>query len=445
MQATLVWTDPPGDPSAAIKLVNGLNLIITNLDTGEVFYGNDISPDLGYNLPWSTNGPPNIDTINNVQNIILSAQYETLASSYSVTVVGRDVNVNAVTEQTNNVVQDYALVVAVGEGEVSNTISSVTDDGITANLTSDQDITYVATTNQALLNQFVGANTPFQGTNMVPLGTNTEWGSTGVLTVGMTNQWHFYVVTNNALDPEGKSSDVTNAAFITFDAYDLSIPRMGVYQEANPANATRPEADIDLYATTDSGLTNLNPLTISNCLAGVNNSGVSLSQGGTEFVYFTNSHPGQVYYIGVMSEDQMASEYDFLPVFTATPFSQLLPNGDEQVNGLLLPAYVPDGSPARPGITNVFALAIYPMQIENVVVTNLNQHQNFGDLIGTLSFGGSTVVLNNHDGLGDTYNTTIPLVYDDSAHPLAGSRHTDGPGNLTDLSNQVGVGSVDAE
>ncbi len=37
LQATLVWTDPPGDPSAAVKLVNGLELIITNLDTGDIF------------------------------------------------------------------------------------------------------------------------------------------------------------------------------------------------------------------------------------------------------------------------------------------------------------------------------------------------------------------------------------------------------------------------
>ena len=40
--------------------------------------------------------------------------------------------------------------------------------------------------------------------------------------------------------------DFTNAAFITFLPDTLSIPRMGVF--ANSAtNATRPEADIDLY------------------------------------------------------------------------------------------------------------------------------------------------------------------------------------------------------
>ena len=48
LQATLVWTDPAGDPSAAIKLVNNLDLIITNIDPndanfGSVYFGNDIS------------------------------------------------------------------------------------------------------------------------------------------------------------------------------------------------------------------------------------------------------------------------------------------------------------------------------------------------------------------------------------------------------------------
>src|ERR1019366_4175794 len=76
LQATLVWTDPPGDPVAAIKLVNNLGLVITNLDTGDVnygsvYFGNDISPDLGYNEPWATNNPPNLDSINNVENILL--------------------------------------------------------------------------------------------------------------------------------------------------------------------------------------------------------------------------------------------------------------------------------------------------------------------------------------------------------------------------------------
>src|SRR5208282_2458694 len=54
LQITLVWTDPPGDPAAAIKLVNSLELVVTNFDdptTPIVFYGNDIAAGNTYNTP----------------------------------------------------------------------------------------------------------------------------------------------------------------------------------------------------------------------------------------------------------------------------------------------------------------------------------------------------------------------------------------------------------
>ena len=50
----------------------------------------------------------------------------------------------------------------------------------------------------------------------------------------------------------------TNVAFITFLPPDLSIPRIGT-RETDLDNATRIEADIDLYVSTDASLTNLNP------------------------------------------------------------------------------------------------------------------------------------------------------------------------------------------
>jgi choice-of-anchor C domain-containing protein len=438
LQATLVWTDPPGDPAAAIKLVNNLDLIITNLDTGEVYLGNDISPDIGYNEPWDTNTPPRFDTVNNVENILLPPL---LAGSYSVTVLGRAVNVNAVTAQlldpvtglyAPNVVQDYALVISVGEGEVTNAFT-VAAPTISENPTGDQNITVVTTTNSPLFNQFVGASSPLLGTGTLPLGTNTVWGPNGVVTIGQTNQWHFYIVTNT-----GPRADYTNAAFITFDAVTLSIPRMGVY-ETTVGNATRTEADIDLYVTQDSSLTNLSPVTISNCLFAVGNSGASLGQGGTEFVFFTNSAPGQVYYVGVKSEDRMGSEYAFMPIFTDIPFSQLDQNGNQVVHGLLLPENIPDGNNAHPGVTNVFALAILPMIVEKVTVTNLNEHQNFGDLFGSLTFSSKHVVLNNHDGFGNTYGT-LPRVYDDSRNPALGTTKTDGPGTLVDFRAKSALG-----
>src|ERR1039458_3690315 len=197
--------------------------------------------------------------------------------------------------------------------------------------------------------------------------------------------------------------------------------------------------DIDLYATMDSGLTNLNPVTISNCLAGANNSRSSLGQGGTEFVFYTNSTQGQVYYIGVKSEDQMASEYAFLPVFTSIPFSYLDQNGNQIVNGLVLPVNIPDGDNAHPGVVDVFALAVLPMDVEQVTVINLDEHQNFGDLFGALTFGGQSVVLNNHDGLGNTL-VTAPLIYDDSRNSVTGTQPSDGPGDLMNFQGMSALG-----
>ena len=57
LRITLVWTDPPGNPAASLKLVNNLDLVVTNLVTGEVFFGNDIpagqqlQPALGHQHP----------------------------------------------------------------------------------------------------------------------------------------------------------------------------------------------------------------------------------------------------------------------------------------------------------------------------------------------------------------------------------------------------------
>ena len=228
LQITLTWTDPPGDPAAALKLVNNLDLVVSNMDTGDMYFGNDIPAGSIYNNVCSTNALATTnaadlaDPINNVQQVILPPL---LAGSYTVTVIGRGVNVNAVTAQTNNVVQDYALVIACGEGEVTNAFG-VTDNGIISNPTGDQNITFVTTTNQPLMNQLVGANTPLLGTNNIAVGTNTIWGTNGLITLGMTNQWHFYIVTNDSQD-----SSATNAAFITFLPETLSIPREGVFAD----------------------------------------------------------------------------------------------------------------------------------------------------------------------------------------------------------------------
>jgi subtilisin-like proprotein convertase family protein len=434
LRVTLAWTDPPGNPAAAIKLVNNLDLVVTNTATNIVYYGNDIPTGSIYNEAGNTNAP-NLDTINNIENVFLQPP---LATNYSITVVGRGVNVNAVTAQSNNVVQDYALVVSCGNGLTPGAIT-VTDRGIVSNPTSDQLITDVVATNAPLLNQFVGANSPLLGTNTVSAAGNTPYATNALITVGMTNQWHFYIVTNTFA---ATNSTFTNAAFVTFLPDTLSIPRMGVFADSD-ANSTTPEADIDLYVATGAGasnLLNLDPTVISNCVQGLNGDGASLSRGGTEFVVYTNSMANQVYYIGVKSETQVASEYAFLPVFTQTAFSQMNPDGSETVNGIPLPVPIPDGSPAHPGVGYVFALALQPIVVQSVVVNDQITHQNIGDLIGTLGFNGINDVLNNHDSLFNDqgiYNFT----YDDSQNPVPNSQPSDGPGSLNNYVGQQGAGA----
>ena len=55
LRVTLAWTDPPGNPVASTKLVNDLDLVVTNRDTGDIFFGNDILAGSDFNLPWDTN------------------------------------------------------------------------------------------------------------------------------------------------------------------------------------------------------------------------------------------------------------------------------------------------------------------------------------------------------------------------------------------------------
>ena len=73
-------------------------------------------------MPWDTNDPPFGDIVNNVENIYIK---DPLGTNYSVTVVGRRVNVNAVTAHPDNVVQDFALVISSGTGDLTNALTLV--------------------------------------------------------------------------------------------------------------------------------------------------------------------------------------------------------------------------------------------------------------------------------------------------------------------------------
>jgi subtilisin-like proprotein convertase family protein len=427
LRITLVWTDPPGNPLAGLKLVNDLDLVVTNLDNPnpamrDVFFGNDIAAGNDFTLPWDTNLPPNVDVVNNVENIYLLPP---LGTNYSITVRGKRVNVNAVTAHTNNVVQDYALVISSGNGEVTNAFSLVSDSGSIS--TSIPNVTMLTNNfaesptdvGQLLLQERIGASPPLLGTNTVPLPPSTN----SQITVGITNQWHFYVLTN--------TTSFTNLTIALFDAHTLSVPRMGV-RETSELNATRqnPEADIDLYVSRNQALTNLNPAAIAAA-------DKSLGRGGEEVIISNNASPG-TYYIGVKSESAEGVEYSLLADLS------LLPPGDGDdkgftAHGIPRIAAIPDDNKVGAVIVALAYGGKVPTLVRRAIVTNTVTHTLMGDLLGTLTRRSDFAVLNNHSPDSAVVNRTF--VYDDSGqHDVINSRRTDGPGSLKSFRGKSGRG-----
>ncbi len=434
LRVTLAWTDPPGNPAAAIKLVNHLEVVVTNLDNGRIYYANNfglVGPPPVSNFSLS-NDVPLLDPINNVKNIAIPPS---LSTNYSVTVIGTAVNVNAVTTEQTNIVQDFALVISCGDGDNTNGIS-VTPAAPSLAPAFTPRVGFVPATNGVILNQIAGSSAPWLNTNDLPFPVSTGFAANSVFHVGQTNQWQFYVVTNTFA---ATNSAFTNAAFIVFLPNSLSLPREGVNANSD-ANSTRPEADLNLLVASSpdsnpSGLTNLNMTVISNCLFGVNGDAAAVGRGGTKVVTFTNSAGSQVYYIGVQSADQTAGQFGFIPIFSATPFSTLDSNGNQHVTGLPVPRAIPDGDNQHPGSAYVFGIALYPMPIGRVIVTNTFAHQNFGDLVGSITHDGSFAILNNHDGYG-TITPAQPLSYDDSGRGDVTNNFpvkSDGPGSLNNF------------
>jgi subtilisin-like proprotein convertase family protein/sugar lactone lactonase YvrE len=434
LRVTLTWTDPPGNPAAAIKLVNDLDLVVTNLGTGAVYYGNNFNSGTPpASLAAATNAPS--DNINNVENIYLPP---TLGTNYSITVVGKAVNVNAVTLDQTNVVQDFALVVASGDGNNTNGVT-FTPASYSQNLAPP--ITGWQPTNTVIFNQYAGANAPWLSTNSVSIGTNLGFGPTATLFVGVTNQFHFFLVTNTFAVT---NANFTNVAFITFLPNTAAIPREGGYVDTTQ-NPTRPEADIEMYVA--STLTEplvakptdmMNLLVLSNCVRNLNEDAASVGRGGTEFVTYSDSAANQIYYIAVKCEDQMAGQFGFVAIFTDTPFSNVDSNGVQTVYGKLVPAVIPDGNNAHSTASYSFGLALKEIKMRRVTVTNEITHQNFGDLVGGLTHNNKYALLNNHDGFGFG---TFTNAYDDSGEGSTNVyRHTDAPGTLRNFAGQEGIG-----
>lgn len=418
LRFSLVWTDPPGNPSVGVKLVNDLDLVVSNNVTHEIFAGNSFGPGNTFTFGSDTNATNGLvlDRVNNVENVYVSASFnQRLSDSYTVTVSARRVNVNAVTAHPDGVVQDFALVISHGNPRMAtgSPITVGNEPIIDAPL---PEVT-VVTNGVPLLNQRAGANSPL----VVPAGLE--------FTNGVPAQWHFFVVTNQlpSSDPQSTNAPIaaaTNIAFATFLPPNLSRARTN-------------RSDIDLYVSLDPSLTNLNPAAIAA-------SRRSLKRGGTESVVLglaDSLRGNEIFYAGVKCEDQQAANFGFFAVSSSSPFSSTDTNGNVYMEGYPFGVEIPDGTPAEPQAAFMFAFSTEQIVIQNVVVTNYITHTNGGDLFGALDLDGSKVSVLNANR---SFHSLLPyeFIYDDSdSGENPGSTRTDTPGTLRNFVGEEGLGA----
>ena len=420
LRMTLAWTDPPANPVVGLKLVNDLDLIVTNLETGQVFWGNDIPSGAVFNSPWQAGTPPNQDMVNNVENVYLSPP---LGSNYSITVLARRIGVNAVAEQPDDVVQDYALVVSSGDGQVPDALT------VAEALPAASPVSVVT----PLTNSFPAGGPDF-GTVLSPerigapaplLETNSiAWpGSTNAsITVGNPSQWRFYVFTN--------TTTYSNAAFFTFLPQSLASLPAAPDPPAPTNQVWTPGADLDLFVSQDPGLTNLD-------LAALANADMSVARGGAQLIVYSNAAPG-VYYVGVKCESLAGAQYGLVADVSLLPFAVDDPLGNEVLRGFPEPAVISHGTAVQPGTAYTFYLTPDSFTVRRVIVTNSLACPSFSDLQVSLTRGAS-VVLDNHTAASASLSQTF--IYDDSGEgDIPGALHSDGPGTLRQFSGGDGSG-----
>ena len=452
LRFTLVWTDPAGNPNAAVKLVNDLDLIVTPLsdsdqpgseagetsdeEESDVYYGNNIGSSV-FNSVGATN-----DVVNNVENVFIE---EPGSKKYRVTVYARRVNVDALSDFYNSeepkdhidVVQDFALVMSSGNPDVESAfdLRKATPEEI------ELPAITTLTNGAPMLGQHVGANSALAKTADTNLSVYAN-------RRGISNQWHFFTFTNAPPEKEegdtnelGENDSEENAdepdfgkyvAFITFMPPNLSAPRQR-------------EADIDLYVSRDPKITTLDPNVLGDAFK-------STSRAGSEYITFDDAKVGkdEVFYIGVKSEDQMGAEFGIVGLSSSSPFGGMDNGG--RLNMMPLPGVIPDGSASDPGGISIFGIYVgQPYEsVRSVTAVSSIFHQEIGDLWGQLSHDRNSVVLNNHTLAeplpNEPYPTDFVFQYDDDLdapqdyRDSTGILFTDGPGSLNDFKWETAMG-----
>lgn len=442
LRVTLAWTDPPGNPVASTKLVNDLDLYITNIvANGREFEGNNIAPGTTISQPTPQGSQSARDSVNNVENAFITLT-NTVATTFRVFVIGRKVNVNAVTAETNNVAQDYALVIGTDDAR------SVTVAPAAPFFTYTNRPVQFVTNGIPYLNERVGAGSPLLRYNA----------ANSVNTNGVTNQWNFYVFTNQNL-PAALTNYVTNiVAGVTNVSTNVVRPALtnggpyvsfATFLPPNLARARNQEADIDLYMTRSSAaygpvtytaLTNLDERITSHP-----NTMKSTNRGGFELISLSNSFVGEVFVVGIKSEDQQGASYGFFAAASQLPFSTNGTNGGINISFFPGAMPIPDGVPSESGLNGegpkatLFGISTTNMIMRSMAISNVITHENLGDLVGVLTHNGKSIILNNNTisptaALIGGGPVTHNLLYDDFRNP------PDGPGDVVDFIGQDSVG-----
>ena len=434
LRLSLVWTDPPGNPAASTKLVNDLDLVLSNTVSGEVFFGNDLSPGTGFSRAQTTNEPVGPDRVNNVERIILQSP---TAGEYAVWVVAHRVNVNARWDNPSKVAQDFSLVISsdaeLAEGDTAGEVKDMQlVNAITLGIASPTAPAGI-TNGVALFNQKAGANSPLVGDQR---GTTNQWRFFTFTNVPFTNLNVFSITTNGTVT-DGVAETVTNyltsgsnVAFVVFP----SLP------DSNLSRTRTNGPDLDLYVSRDPGMLTLDPVAVAGAAK-------SRNRDATELLTFTNVPLGEdvVFYVGVKSEDQQGGEFAFVGLSTDQPFTSLDENGFPHPLAISL-RQLSDGTPSNPGVGQWLAISLISQELRRVTPTVSTTHDNFRDLLGELELRSLSTVLNNHGPLLDLDSgANVYVRYDDSGSGdysrLSNTRPSDGPGTLNEFMGLTGGGA----
>ena len=143
--------------------------------------------------------------------------------------------------------------------------------------------------------------------------------------------------------------------------------------------------------------------------------------------------------MGIKSEDQQGGQYGFLASASQQPFSTNSTNGNVVLTLFPAPVDIPDvGTPEGPMGVTLYGISTTNVVLRSADVVVTYAHENLGDLVGTITHGNTVVTLNNHrtaaGAAGPGPAGTNTLLFDDFRNP------PDGPGEMTDLIGQDGIG-----